>query len=811
MTCIGRYAFDGCGSLKFVKIEDGNNELAFSNSYSDKTFDSCPLESVYLGRDISNSHFPFQNQRNLTSIYIGKNVTNIENSAFEGCTSLKFIKIEDGDNELAFNTSSFHKPFNFCSLENVYLGRNISYDDSYSPFQNQKNLTTLTIGERVTSIGNFAFDYCEGLNSVNIPNNVTNIGREAFRNSGLTSAIMSNNIIAIGSSAFPSTCRMYVKKGSKTLLTLWNTAYVPYEQITDKKLLPPTLNVREVTQTTAKVTIENMYGGYTYLYNGKEMSKSEFEHVRLKPETTQTLTLKVSQDDIFYETASHFTTKGLNPRISALATTASSITATGTHTEEDAKVVSTQIYIYNYNGWNSDMVNGNECSVSGLNPGWNYEVVYRIEVDYGGENTTFYTGSQRIRTNNLKMISAVPKVVSIGNAIVSATTNLEENEDNVGFEWRCVDWTDEFASNTGTAVLYKGTMEGYIKNLSTDKLWKFRPYYMSDDGILYYGDWMGIDPTNTSYFEPIVHTYPQISIEGNTAQVSGYALGGTDDVVKRGFKYWQEGKPNTRATMTIPTDAFTVEATGQQKMKANLTGLTYNTTYHYVAFATTSTGESFYGEEQMFTTPQASSKYATFYSASSAYTLPTGMKASVVTGISKGKLVYKVIAEGGKTNNVVPKGVAVMLTSQTDDASAYTLTPTESAATYTDTNWLHGSDLATTTTADGGNYWFYKLSYGASGSAQSDVFGWYWGAANGGAFSIAGHKAWLAVPKVAGAPVRSFAFDGEEIGWDETTDIENMEVQNHADDSYYDLQSRRIEKPTMRGIYIQNGKKIMIK
>ena len=205
------------------------------------------------------------------------------------------------------------------------------------------------------------------------------------------------------------------------------------------------------------------------------------------------------------------------------------------------------------------------------------------------------------------------------------------------------------------------------------------------------------------------------------------------------------------------------------------------------------------------------SLYASFYNSQSAYVLPVGMKASVVTGISKGKLVYKVIAEGGKTNNVVPKGVAVMLTSQTDDASAYTLTPTESAATYTDTNWLHGSDLATTTTADGGNYWFYKLSYGASGSAQSDVFGWYWGAANGGAFSIAGHKAWLAVPKAAGAPVRSFAFDGEDIGWDETTDIENVEVQNHADDSYYDLQGRRIEKPTMRGIYIHNGKKIMIK
>ena len=200
-------------------------------------------------------------------------------------------------------------------------------------------------------------------------------------------------------------------------------------------------------------------------------------------------------------------------------------------------------------------------------------------------------------------------------------------------------------------------------------------------------------------------------------------------------------------------------------------------------------------------------KYATFYDSQSAYTLPSGLTASVVTGVNNEKLTYKVIAEGGKSNNVIPKGVAVMLTSKKKETSSYTLKPTDNDATYGNTNWLKGSDEATTTTSDGGNSWFYKLSYGPSGSAQSNVFGWYWGAANGGAFSIAGHKAWLAVPTSAGANTRSYIME------DEATSIVGVEMENPArtNDNYYDLQGRHISKPTSKGIYIHHGKKYIVK
>ncbi|MBO7660843.1 MAG: hypothetical protein J6S65_04840, partial [Bacteroidaceae bacterium] len=147
--------------------------------------------------------------------------------------------------------------------------------------------------------------------------------------------------------------------------------------------------------------------------------------------------------------------------------------------------------------------------------------------------------------------------------------------------------------NKAGAYLYEGMMEGYIRNMNTNYLWKYRPYYEANDGSRYYGEWLGIDPTNPSYFEPTVHTYDKIEVNGNRARVKGYAMRGSDNIVSQGFRYWRSTESATRAKQ--------IEADGQV-MAIELKDLEYHTTYRVVAFVTTSEGKTYYGKEQIFTT-----------------------------------------------------------------------------------------------------------------------------------------------------------------------------------------------------------------
>ena len=134
----------------------------------------------------------FSKSSSLTSITIPKGVTSIGNYAFYGCTSLKEIIIEDASTTLSLGYASYntvrHEPgeglFYDCPLEKVHLGRNLSYISDvsygYSPFYNRTMLTSVTIGDSVTSIGSYVFSSCSSLTAITIPESVTEIGGSAF-------------------------------------------------------------------------------------------------------------------------------------------------------------------------------------------------------------------------------------------------------------------------------------------------------------------------------------------------------------------------------------------------------------------------------------------------------------------------------------------------------------------------------------------------------------------------------------------------------------------------------------------------------
>ena len=193
-------------------------------------------------------------------------------------------------------------------------------------------------------------------------------------------------------------------------------------------------------------------------------------------------------------------------------------------------------------------------------------------------------------------------------------------------------------------------------------------------------------------------------------------------------------------------------------------------------------------------TPVTVSKagYATFFDSQASYALPKGLKAYVVTAATTDALTYAQV-------EAIPAGTAVMLKSDNGKGGTYMLTATEAEA-YTGTNFLKGSDVATTTTADAGSL-FYKLAFGHSGSDQSNVFGWYWGATDGAAFQIEAHRAWLAIPQQT-ASTRGYPFY-------DATGISSVSADG-AQAEVYNLQGQRISTPT-KGLYIRNNKKVIIK
>ena len=84
----------------------------------------------------------------------------------------------------------------------VTIGNAVSGIGEYA-FYGCSSLTSVTIGNSVTSIGNYAFCNCNGLTSVTIGDSVTCIGESAFENChGLTSVVIGSGVTDIHDMAF---------------------------------------------------------------------------------------------------------------------------------------------------------------------------------------------------------------------------------------------------------------------------------------------------------------------------------------------------------------------------------------------------------------------------------------------------------------------------------------------------------------------------------------------------------------------------------------------------------------------------------
>lgn len=153
---------------------------------------------------------------------------------------------------------------------------------------------------------------------------------------------------------------------------------------------------------------------------------------------------------------------------------------------------------------------------------------------------------------------------------------------------------------------------------------------------------------------------------------------------------------------------------------------------------------------------------------------------------------------GGKevTGYYVPAKTGVLVYSADETVTYYVVKNKEVAPVDGDFNMLKPASEKMTE-----GFKFYKLAY--DNYTEKTGLGFYWGAAEGGAFTVKPGLAYLAVPQAQAANVKGFSFDGTQTG------INGVEATT-AKGAIYNLNGQRVEK-AQRGIYIQNGKKFIVK
>ena len=270
-------------------------------------------------------------------------------------------------------------------------------------------------------------------------------------------------------------------------------------------------------------------------------------------------------------------------------------------------------------------------------------------------------------------------------------------------------------------------------------------------------------------------------------------------------------------------DGVPVDAINIQNNKNNTRSLDYsysNPRYAVYQYQTSQNAPSFLYKKTFDLSVNANTAgYATAYTAFP-YVMPASADGYIVTETAEGETI--------KAKQKYPAGTEVPANAPLlikNSEAGVTLNPvvlgkTVEAYPYAEENLLHGtrreSDGVTTDVDGTDNYYYYKLSYklDAEKNPVAGSYGFYRGKADGGAFEIKNTlTAYLALPRSSGL-VNNLRISIDNEDGSATSIHANRIPADNMPQSVYTLSGVRVNAAGNRlpkGIYIVNGKKVVIK
>ncbi|MDE6380784.1 MAG: Ig-like domain-containing protein [Muribaculaceae bacterium] len=167
--------------LVFVVLPDAENEVAITRYVSSESVCIIPETVEYNGNVYSVTTIgpeAFGWNETIEEVVIPASVTLIRENNFNYCTSLKKVTIADSSSPLELSNNNFTDCRN---LEEVYVGRNLTYSEGSICFRWNDSLSHIVLGTEVTALPDYIFRECYNLNLVESKNPVPpTIGDDVF-------------------------------------------------------------------------------------------------------------------------------------------------------------------------------------------------------------------------------------------------------------------------------------------------------------------------------------------------------------------------------------------------------------------------------------------------------------------------------------------------------------------------------------------------------------------------------------------------------------------------------------------------------